>query len=161
MLLAYRPGPPGSSPPMQELPKYWSITMSSVNEINQRHPSVEPPGVKSPLRHDSVTIACPVCGSSFSPSGRRTYCSDACRSLAYRRRRSSGTLPTLRVPRSQPRREITVYECDTCGERSLGEQRCPQCHTFMRRVGIGGHCPSCEESITISELVGTGFIVEP
>ena len=37
---------------MQELPKNWSITMSSVNEINRRHPSV--PGVKSPLRHDSV-----------------------------------------------------------------------------------------------------------
>ncbi|MEX6430500.1 hypothetical protein [Ferrimicrobium acidiphilum] len=106
-----------------------------------------------------VTIACPVCGSSFGPSGRRTYCSDACRASAYRRRRSSGTLPMLRVPRSQPRREITVYECDTCGERSLGEQRCPQCHTFMRRVGIGGHCPSCEESITISELIGTDLIV--
>ena len=97
--------PPRIQSPMQELPKNWSITMSSVNEINQRHPSVEPPGVKSPLRHDSVTIACPVCGSSFSPSGRRTYCSDACRANAYRRRRSSGTLPTLRVPRSQPRRE--------------------------------------------------------
>ena len=59
----------------------------------------------------------------------------------------------LRVPRSQPRREITVYECDTCGERSLGEQRCPQCHTFMRRVGIGGHCPSCEEPIAVIDLL--------
>jgi RNA-splicing ligase RtcB len=67
----------------------------------------------------------------------------------------------VRVPKLQPRREIAVYVCDTCGERSLGEQRCTQCHTFMRRVGIGGHCPSFEESITISELVGTGFIVEP
>ncbi len=128
--------------------------MSSVDANNKVHPSVE----SNPR---CPTIACPVCGSSFGPSGRRTYCSDACRASAYRRRRSSGTLPTLRVPRSQPRREITVYECDTCGERSLGEQRCPQCHTFMRRVGIGGHCPSCDESITISELVGTGFIVEP
>ena len=106
------------------------------------------------------TIACPVCGSSFSPSGRRTYCSDACRSLGYRRRRSVGR-ENIAVAKSQSRREITVYECDTCGERSPGEQRCTQCHTFMRRVGIGGHCPSCEESITISELVGTGFIVEP
>ena len=141
-------------------PKNWSVTMSSVNASNKVHPSVEPPGVKSPLRHDSVTIACSVCGSSFPSSGRRTYCSDACRSLGYRRRRSVGR-ENITVAKSQPRREITVYECDTCGERSLGEQRCPQCHTFMRRVGIGGHCPSCEESITISELIGTGFIVEP
>ena len=144
-----------------QLPKNWSITMSSVNASNKVHPSVEPPGVKSPLPHDSVTIECPVCGTSFPQSGRRTYCSDACRANAYRRRRSSGTLPTLRVPRSQPRREITVYECDSCGERSLGEQRCSECQTFMRRVGIGGHCPSCEESITIGELVDTWFIVEP
>ena len=144
-----------------QLAKNWSITMSSVNASNKVHPSVEPPGVKSPLAHDSVTIACPVCGSSFSPSGRRTYCSDACRAVAYRRRRRSRTLPTLKVPRSQPRRSFTVYECDSCGERSLGEQRCSECHTFMRRVGIGGHCPSCDESVAISELIGTEFIVEP
>ena len=125
--------------------------MSSVDANNKVHPSVE-----SIPR--CPTIACPVCGSSFGPSGRRTYCSDACRALAYRRRRS-GMTRQVRVPRSQPRREITVYECDTCGERSLGEQRCTQCHTFMRRVGIGGHCPSCEESITISELIGTDLIV--
>ena len=131
--------------------------MSSINEIHQLHPSVEPPGVKSPLRHDSVTIACPVCGNSFPSSGRRTYCSDACRANAYHRRRS-GMTRHVRVPKSQSRREITVYECDTCGERSLGEQRCLECHTFMRRVGIGGHCPSCDESITISELVGSEFI---
>jgi len=142
-----------------QLPKNWSAIMSGVNEINQLHPSVGSPGVKSPLPHDSPTITCPVCGNSFPASGRRTYCSDACRANAHRRRRSSGTLPTLRVPKSQPRREITVYECDSCGERSLGEQRCLECHTFMRRVGIGGHCPSCDESVAISELVGSEFIV--
>ena len=39
--------------------------MSSVNAINRRHPSVESnPGCP--------TIACPVRGSSFSPSGRFT-----------------------------------------------------------------------------------------
>ncbi len=113
-----------SCPAMHDWLRIGVSPMFKVNEINQLHPSVEPPGVKSPLAHDNVTIACPVYGSSFSPSGRRTYCSDACRANAYRRRRSSGTLPTLRVPRSQPRREITVYECDSCAERSLGEQRC-------------------------------------
>ena len=141
-----------------QLPKNWSVTMSSVNEINQLHPSVGSPGVKSPLRHDSVTITCPVCGNSFPSSGRRTYCSDACRSLGYRRRLSVDR-ENITVAKSRSRREITVYECDSCGERSLGEQRCLECHTFMRRVGIGGHCPSCDESVAISELVGTEFIV--
>ncbi|WP_298446326.1 hypothetical protein [Ferrimicrobium sp.] len=107
----------------------------------------------SPLRHDSVTMTCPVCGNSFGLSGRRTYCSDACRALAYRRRRDMGGIQPVTVPKSRPRPEITVYECDTCGERSLGEQRCSECHTFMTRVGIGGHCPSCEEPIAIVDLI--------
>ena len=108
---------------------------------------------RSPLRHDGVTITCPVCGDSFGLSGRRTYCSDACRALAYRRRRDVGIIPTVTVPKSRPRRELTIYECDTCGERSLGEQRCSECHTFMTRVGIGGHCPSCDEPIAIIDLL--------
>jgi predicted nucleic acid-binding Zn ribbon protein len=123
--------------------------MSGVNEINQPDPSV---GVKSPLCHDSPTIACPVCGNNFPPSGRRIYCSDACRALGYRRRRGVGR-ENITVTTSQPHREITVYECDTCGERSLGEQRCLECHTFMRRIGIGGYCPSCGESVAMSELL--------
>ncbi|WP_201733220.1 hypothetical protein [Acidithrix sp. C25] len=47
---------------------------------------------RPPLRHDSVTIACPVCGGNFPLSGRRTYCSDACRALAYRRRHDIGDI---------------------------------------------------------------------
>jgi hypothetical protein len=49
---------------------------------------------------------------------------------------------------------MTVYECDNCGSRALGEQRCEQCGTFMSRVGIGGCCPSCDEPIAVAELVG-------
>ncbi len=107
----------------------------------------------SSLCHDSVTITCPVCGDSFGLSGRRTYCSDACRALAYRRRRDMGGIPPATVPKSRSRREFTVYVCNSCGERSLGEQRCSECHTFMTRVGIGGHCPSCDEPIAIIDLL--------
>jgi hypothetical protein len=49
---------------------------------------------------------------------------------------------------------MTVYECDACGERAVGVQRCDGCSTFMRRVGLGGACPGRDEAITVSELLG-------
>jgi len=107
---------------------------------------------KSPACHDGVTMVCPVCQQRFRPIGRRRFCSDACRALAYRRRRDASR-PSLVVPVARPRRPITVYECDDCGGRALGDQRCEQCGTFMRRVGIGGCCPSCDEPIAVAELV--------
>ena len=49
---------------------------------------------------------------------------------------------------------MTVYACDGCGARAVGEQRCAECSTFMGRVGIGGACPCCDEPITVAELTG-------
>ncbi len=95
-----------------------------------------------PSRHDGVTMSCPVCQVWFSPVGRQSYCSDACRAAAYRRRRAAGR-PPVTVPPSQPRRPFSVYECDRCGARAVGEQYCAECATFMRRVGTGGSCPNC------------------
>ena len=100
-----------------------------------------------------VTMACPVCGSPFTPSGRQRFCSDACRAGAHRRRRMAAR-PVLVVPAKVSRVPLTVYECDGCGSRAIGDQRCPDCSTFMRRVGIGGACPGCEEAISVAELVG-------
>jgi hypothetical protein len=108
---------------------------------------------ESPSCHDGVTMTCPVCQGRFSPNGRRLFCSDACRAAAYRRRRDQGRASIV-IPQSRPKRPITIYECDNCGERALGDQRCDPCGTFMRRIGIGGSCPSCDEPISISELVG-------
>ena len=110
-----------------------------------------------PSRHDAVTTDCPVCQHAFVPAGRQKFCSDACRAAAYRRRRDARPA-SLIVPKSQPRRPITVYECDTCGARTLGDQRCETCNTWMRRVGIGGNCPCCEEPVAVSELVGQEVI---
>jgi len=56
------------------------------------------------------------------------------------------------LPPKGRRRPVTVYQCDTCGERALGEQYCPDCRTFMRRVGLGGCCPSCDAAIAVTEL---------
>ena len=95
---------------------------------------------------------CPVCQQPFTPAGRQKYCTDACRAVAYRRRRDADQ-PAVTVPKARPRRPITIYECDNCGTRNLGEQRCADCSTFMRRVGLGGCCPTCDEPITVTELL--------
>ena len=97
-------------------------------------------------------MICPVCDQSFTPKGRQRYCTSACKATAYRRRHHNQPAPAV-VPAAQPRRPITVYECATCGHRALGQQRCNDCHTFMTRIGHGGHCPSCDEPIAINELL--------
>jgi len=97
-------------------------------------------------------MPCPVCHHPFTPVGRRTYCTDACRAAAYRRRRD-GHPPEVNVPAGRPRRPITIYECATCGNRALGEQRCNNCGTFTNRIGLGGLCPSCDEPVAITELL--------
>jgi predicted amidophosphoribosyltransferase len=132
---------PGSEP--------WCCSLACYYSFH----GIEPPNPPAPSCHDGVTMTCPVCQRSFEPLGRQLYCGDACRAAAYRRRRD-GARQLVTVPRAKPRRPVTVYECDSCGERALGEQRCEGCGSFMRRVGIGGHCPSCEEPVAVAELLG-------
>jgi hypothetical protein len=110
-----------------------------------------------PSRHDAVTMTCPVCHHTFVPTGRRKFCTDACRAAAYRRRRDAAATAVV-VPNARPRRPITVYECDNCGARAVGEQRCADCATFMTKVGIGGNCPCCDEPVAVNELVGQEVI---
>ena len=102
-----------------------------------------------PSRNDDVTIACPNCGHRFQPSGRRRFCSDACRQAAWRARQP--VAPVVPIPPRSPR-PATVYECPACETRSLGEQRCPECHLFCRRVGPGGACPHCDEPVALVDL---------
>ena len=47
----------------------------------------------------------------------------------------------------------TVYECHECGERYLGERRCPDCGVFLRRLGVGGHCSECDHAVLVAELL--------
>lgn len=109
-------------------------------------------GAEIPLRHDAVMIPCPVCQRPFTPAGKRLYCRDACAAAAYRRRRAARQ-PVV-VPVHRPRRPITVYECQACDVRQLGQQRCDCCGAFMRRVGWGGPCPHCDEAVAVSDLLG-------
>ena len=112
-------------------------------------------GAETPSRDDDATTACPVCERLFTPSGRASYCSDACRKQAWRRRHQPPAVPIVVPAPGRPRRPITVYECPTCSARALGSQRYDDCGTFMARVGVGGLCPHCDLAVAVSDLLGT------
>jgi hypothetical protein len=104
---------------------------------------------ETPFRNDGVTIPCPVCTQPFTPVGRARVCSAACRQAVWRRRHAAPPPPiTPRATSAQ-----TVYECPACETRYLGQQRCPDCGVFCRRVGPGGPCPHCEEPVAFTDLV--------
>ena len=108
---------------------------------------------RGPSRDDDASIPCPVCGCAFVVTGRRRYCSDGCRRAAWARRHHGAAAPVVVVAPAGSRRPHTVYECDDCGGRALGQQRCEDCGVFMRRVGLGGSCPSCDEPVAAGELI--------
>ena len=56
---------------------------------------------------------------------------------------------------ARPRRPATVYECPECELRLLGTQRCPDCGSFMTKLGLGGLCSNCDEPVTFDELLAT------
>ena len=62
-------------------------------------PSTKPPepALAIPVRYDSVTMICR-CGNEFSPSGRRRYCSDACKQKAWRSRHAAPPIPRRVAP---------------------------------------------------------------
>ncbi len=103
-----------------------------------------------PSRKGSITACCLVCGGSLPPVRPRTTCSDACRQKAFRLRQEL-TAPEL--PKAEPRKAHTVYECGASGAKLLGGQWCEDCAQPMRRLGAGGLCPGCSEPLTFQELL--------
>lgn len=105
-----------------------------------------------PCVTDGVTDhpACVVCRRPILAARTDArHCSAACRQRAYRaRRRRVAVGAASRTPPDQ-----TIYECPTCSQRRLGEQRCEDCGTFCRRIGPGGPCPHCDEPVAIADLV--------
>jgi hypothetical protein len=100
---------------------------------------------------------CPICQIDTVPT-RARYCSDACKQRAYRLRRAAVTPTDLASPATEPRRRQapvahTVYECPSCETRLLGTQRCPDCHVFCRRLGLGGPCPHCDEPVLLTDIL--------
>jgi hypothetical protein len=107
----------------------------------------------APSRNDGVTTLCPICQRAFVPRGRQQVCSAACRQALWRRRHPSVPAGPALLP-ARSARSVTIYECAACGTRYLGEQRCPECHQFCRRVGLGGRCPHCDEPVAVADLLG-------
>jgi hypothetical protein len=103
-----------------------------------------------PLRNDRETIRCALCGTQFHPVGRQRFCDGACRQAAWRRRHVQPQLPDIPT---RVARLVTVYVCTECDMRYLGEQRCPDCRRFCKRVGPGGPCPHCDEPVAIADLI--------
>jgi ribosomal protein L32 len=100
---------------------------------------------------------CLVCGKAL-PSRRARDCSRAHQQHAFRARHQASP-PDLRRLRQelQRRRAVvaqTIYECPNCGERLVGERRCPDCHLFNRAIGLGGHCPECDTPVLLVDLLG-------
>ena len=108
------------------------------------------PPPRNDARNDTAA-ACPVCAAPFTRTGRRCYCTDACRQAAWRRRTASPQRPAA-LPAARPRRQGTIYQCDDCDTRYLASQWCPDCNRPCRRLGPGGHCP-CGELLTTDELL--------
>jgi rubrerythrin len=100
---------------------------------------------------------CLVCGKALR-SRRARYCSRAHQQHAFRLRHQASP-PDLQQLRHELRRRRavvarTVYECPSCGERLVGERRCPDCHLFSRAIGLGGHCPECDATVVLLDLLG-------
>ncbi len=106
---------------------------------------------ETPSRDVGVTAGCGFCGQAL-PAGARLWCSPAHRQAAYRRRHQPAPEP-MALPPGRSRIEGTVYECDSCGQRFVGTQRCEECNLFARRIGPGGPCPHCEEPVALAELL--------
>ncbi len=91
-------------------------------------------------------------------SGRARYCSTACKQHAYRLRQAAPPAADLEALTADLRRlqalvAHTIYECPSCETRYLAERRCPDCHLFCRRLGLGGPCPGCDDLILIAEIL--------
>lgn len=99
---------------------------------------------------------CLVC--ELPARGRSAYCSDAHRVQAFRlrHRQQLGFQSEALQADLRRRRRLaahTVYECNQCGERFLGEQRCDQCNRFCQAIGLGGRCTGCDELVLIADLL--------
>jgi predicted nucleic acid-binding Zn ribbon protein len=112
---------------------------------------------RQPSRTAHPSRTCLVCGAALGPSQQR-YCKRACQQLAYRLRHHQASRLDLVSVRAELKRrrqltEHTVYECPSCETRSVGEQRCAECNTFGRAIGLGGHCPDCEAIVLLTDLL--------
>ena len=119
-----------------------------------------PPSTRNTARNGSAIGDgrwCAVCSQPLT-TARARYCSAACRQRSFRLRHA----PLLVIDERRLRADLqrrgtlvahTLYECAHCGERLLGERRCPDCNVFGRALGLGGRCSDCDQPILLTELL--------
>ena len=129
----------------------------------------EPAELEAPWRDDHATISAGLGGSGGGPTIVRRSPARSASRASLARASANGARPPARplpgdgavrpphrrvvLPPARPRRPITVYECQGCGARAVGQQRCEECGTFMRKLGLGGPCPHCDEPVAVTELL--------
>ena len=122
--------------------------------------------IDTPIRDGSRDgcRGCLVCGAALA-SSRARYCSRAHQQRAFRLRHQSSQadLQHLRQELQRGRALVahTVYECPSCGERLVGERRCPDCNLFSRAIGLGGQCPECDTPLLLVDLLGEEVVRTP
>lgn len=109
----------------------------------------------NPARDGYATLRCQLCGQPLTGRGGKRWCSTVCRQRAWRLAKAAPVAPRV-VAKSD-----TVYECDECEARYLGEQRCPDCNIWCRRLGAGGSCPHCGEPVAIIDIVDASQMAAP
>src|SRR3954452_24111276 len=124
---------------------------------SERGPAREEPGDDGASPPPSAERRCSVC-QVVQVSARARYCSDACKQHAYRLRQAARPALDLEIlpaalRRRQPLIAHTIYECPSCETRYLAERRCPDCHLFCRRLGLGGPCPGCDDLVLVAEIL--------
>ncbi len=109
---------------------------------------------RNDIRNDiETTTACPTCATAFTPTRRQRYRTPACRQAAWRARNPDQTPPPpIVVPPRTSRRDITVYQCPECDNRTLGKQWCHDCNRPCVRVDLGGLCPHRDQPITVRDI---------
>ena len=106
------------------------------------------------------SVSCLVCGAALA-STRARYCSRAHQQRAFRLRQHTNLHLRQMYQQLQRRQALlthTLYECPSCGERFVGQRRCPECNLFSRTVGLGGQCPECEAPVLVADLLGEEVI---
>src|SRR5215204_7783704 len=117
---------------------------------------------REPSHTPLSSTACVVCGAALSTPQQR-YCKRACQQRAYRLRQRRPAQLNVVILRAELKRrrqlaEHTVYKCPVCQTRLLEDQRCAECNTFARVVGLGGNCPECDAVVLLADLLGDGMI---
>jgi len=121
----------------------------SAPRPERRRDRVDPPGPVAGRPGDDDLPGMP---GLLHPRRAPTLLQHPCRKTAFGRRHQTPAA-AITVPAARPRRDYTIYECPDCGERLYGEQRCDQCGSFARRIGIGGPCPHCDQPVALSDLL--------